>query len=131
MIWIVGSSIVRDAFNHVHNTAFHVSGVNFFWDFQPGMRISHLLNRINWMLSRHLAQSYLLVHCGGNGIGQPPLNETELLGINTLQKIQSVINCKIIGSQILPRLVYRNEISHVKLNKSRRPLNTTRANFCI
>ncbi|XP_053403945.1 uncharacterized protein LOC128558485 isoform X1 [Mercenaria mercenaria] len=128
-VWIVGSSIVRDLFYRVHTGNFQLPGVNSFWDFQPGMQMHHLSSKIYDLLASYKPPQYLVVHCGGNDIGQSPLNETELLAINTLQEIQSATNTRIIWSQILPRLVYRNEINH--FNKCRRRFNTTLAKHCI
>ncbi|XP_053384903.1 uncharacterized protein LOC123559724 [Mercenaria mercenaria] len=130
-VWIVGSSIVRDAFYRVHSGNFQLPGVDIFWDFQPGMQMHHLSSKMYELLALYKPPQYLVVHCGGNDIGQSPLNETELLAINTLQEIQSATNTRIIWSQILPRLVYRNEINHFKLNKCRRRFNTTLAKHCI
>ncbi|XP_060573700.1 uncharacterized protein LOC132731525 [Ruditapes philippinarum] len=131
-VWIIGSSIIRDAFYHTQNVNFQLPGVDIFWEFQPGMRICHLQDMIFDLLGKHIPPNYLVVHCGGNDIGQSPLNNTELLAIQTIQEIQSVdANIKIIWSQILPRLVWRNEINHTKLNKARRRFNTTLSKYCI
>lgn len=131
-VWIIGSSIIRDAFYHTQNMNFQLPGVDIFWEFRPGMRICHLQDMIFDLLGKHIPPNYLVVHCGGNDIGQSPLNITELLAIQTIQEIQSVdANIKIIWSQILPRLVWRNEINHTKLNKARRRFNTTLSKYCI
>jgi lysophospholipase L1-like esterase len=84
------------------------------------------------LLGKHIPPNYLVVHCGGNDIAQSPLKNTEPLAIQTIQEIQSVAaNIKIIWSQILPRLVWRNEINHTKLNKARRRFNTILSKYCI
>ncbi|XP_045197901.2 uncharacterized protein LOC123552358 [Mercenaria mercenaria] len=127
---IVGSSIIRDAFYHTQDKNLQLPNVSIYWDYQPGMRIHHLVEKIQNLLTRYVPPDYIVIHCGGNDIGQSPLNSIELLAIDAVQNIQSLTNARIIWSQILPRLVYRNEVNHTKLNKARRRFNTVMAGLC-
>ncbi|XP_060596125.1 uncharacterized protein LOC132750196 [Ruditapes philippinarum] len=137
-VWVIGSSIIRDAYYYSIENKGHNLGLDLkiVWDFRSGMKVQHLANTI-----QHLALKYmkypdmLIIHCGGNDIGQTPLNEAELLAIRTLNDvhqlgIQNGFYIKIVWSQILPRMFYRGERSHFKLNKARRRFNTTLQSFC-
>ena len=96
-----------------------------------GMKTVHLVGRIESLLKRYKSPSYIIIHCGGNDLGQNPVNSTQLMAMDAVRQIQSLTHAKIIWSQILPRLVYRNEINHVKLNKARRRFNTELSRFCM
>lgn len=102
-VWIIGSSIIWDAYYHVQITPMYLPGMEIYWDFQPGMRTHHLQNRVYGLLGKQSPPNYLFIHCGGNDTGQSPMNETELTAIRSLQEIPSVTNVRLIWSQILPR----------------------------
>lgn len=130
-VWVIGSSIIRDAFFHTQDRNLHLQGIDVHWEFMPGMKTCHLYSRIYHLLGKLSPPDLIVIHVGGNDIGQSPLNNTEILAISTLSEIQAMTNAKLVWSQILPRLVYRNEQNHTKLNKARRRFNTTLARYCI
>jgi hypothetical protein len=75
----------------------------------------------------------LLIHCGGNDLGQICLSYINFSLKAWLADLLHLLpGTRIIWSAILPRLHYRNEENHFKLNKGRKRINTsTMAKFCI
>jgi hypothetical protein len=71
-VWVIGSSIIRDAYYYAIENKAHNLGLDLkiVWDFRSGMKVQHLANTI-----QHLALKYmkypdmLIIHCGGNDIG--------------------------------------------------------------
>ncbi|XP_053393786.1 uncharacterized protein LOC123552865 [Mercenaria mercenaria] len=53
-VWIVGSSIIRDAFYHTQDKNLQLPNVSIYWDYQPGMRIHHLVEKIQNLLTRYV-----------------------------------------------------------------------------
>ncbi|XP_045196572.1 uncharacterized protein LOC123551591 [Mercenaria mercenaria] len=109
-VLVIGSSIIRDAFYYARENQGCNLGldVNIIWDFRPGMKVQHLAKGIQQLSLKY--QKYtdlLIIHCGGNDIGQTPLNEAELLAIRTLNDIHQLCiykNCVVANftTSLLP-----------------------------
>ena len=132
-VWIVGSSIIRDAFyrtqarpSGVHLGLDHIGG-SVLWDFQPGMKTAHIFTRFSRLLSTHPRPHIAIFHCAGNDIGQTPISQlTNQLKSVFIQMMRQYPEILFIWSGIIPRIEYRHEISHSKLEKCR-----VRINSCI
>lgn len=139
-VWLVGSSILRDAHQYAkcnstfgEHLQFNTIGVNVVWRYRPGLKIQHLYNDIQLLATEHNSvPDILFIHCGGNDLGQTSLSYINYSLKACLADLLHLLpGTRIIWSAILPRLHYRNEENHFKLNKGRKRINSTMAKFCI
>ena len=124
--------MIRDAFwrsqqraDGVHLGLQHIGG-SVLWDFQPGMRIEDISFRLNRLIATpHPLPSIIVFHCGGNNIGQTRLSfivsYLKALFDNLISQFPNIL---FVWSAILPRLKFRNEQSHNKLEKTRKRINS-------
>lgn len=98
------------------------------------MKWSDLLPKIKKLLSLEDSPDFLMIHCGGNSIGNK-FKKSCKLGhdmTNTIDCLKLLIpNTKLIWSEILPRLQYRNENSHKALDTVRIRLNNKLATYVL
>ena len=137
-IWILGSSIIKRASQHTKQrpTGQHLGldkkGYNVLWIGQPGMKWEVVEHLTNTMINCRGFPSVLLIHCGGNDI-------VENTNVELLCKIRHTISylrfmmpyTLLIWSFILPRLEWRNEESHAKIDKARRRINRGVRSFIV
>ncbi|KAJ8316547.1 hypothetical protein KUTeg_005904 [Tegillarca granosa] len=90
------------------------------------IRIKHLLTMID-------PPKFLVLHCSGNDIGSYEKSIELMHRICCTIKVlwHMLPNTKLIWSQILPRLKWRNERNHKAVNKSRVRINSYIAKFMI
>ena len=132
-MWIIGSSIIRDLFHFLLDKNLGLSQIGGYieWKFKPGLR-EHQLVKIIQDMSVKPPPYLLIIHCGGNGIGQAPLGHIQKLMKSDIEYIKSILpNTRIVFSSILPRLHYRYEMNHRKLDKAPRRLSTDLSSYCI
>ena len=133
-MWIIGSSIIRDLFHFLSDKSLGLSQIGGYidWRFKPGLREHELVKIIQDMSSVKPPPYLLIIHCGGNGIGQAPLGHIQKLMKSDIDYIKTVLpNTRTVFSSILPRLHYRYEVNHRKLNKARKRLNTELSSYCM
>lgn len=139
-IWLVGSSILRDAHQYAtYNSKFgeHLLlesvGATVAWHYRPGLKIEHLYQEIQSMAYQlNSVPDILLIHCGGNDLGNTRLGYISYFLKSCISDIYNLLpGTKIIWSAILPRLHYRNEVNHFKLDKGRKRINSAIAKYCI
>lgn len=129
-VWIVGSSIIWQAFSHARlnggsNLDFSPMEANIWWQGKGGMRWRHLLPKIRQMLRYEDPPHFLVLHCGGNDIGQIKSSELREKMEQSLDALSPLLpRTKIIWSQILPRLKWRNARDNNALNKTRVRVNS-------
>ncbi|KAJ8317540.1 hypothetical protein KUTeg_005444 [Tegillarca granosa] len=119
VVWIVGSSIISHAMTRAIKSTFkknlqlETNNLSVLWQGKPGMRWEQVFNKIKHLITFIDPPEFLLLHCGGNDIGS------------------SLKSTRLIWSQILPRLEWRNEVNHRALNKVRVRVNRKIANFVL
>lgn len=92
----------------------------------------NLIVTIQSMLENKPAPYMMIIHCGGNDLGQINLGSAQYILKSAIQEISILLPyTRIVFSQILPRLKYRDEINHIKLIKGSRRLNTALSKLCI
>ena len=137
-VWIVGSSLIRDAFVRARNSDWGTGldlqrhGVHLWWQFRGGMKWDDLCHKIIYLLKFEDAPDYLVIHCGGNDFGSTSayeLREQMRASISYLSRC--LPNTRLVWSQILPRLVWRHERSHSALERVRIRTNNFLANLVI
>lgn len=137
-IWIVGSSIIKYVFlqarqssEGVHLNLQRHNG-HIWWQGRSGLRCGQLRGFIAHLLTLEDSPDILVLHAGGNDIGQIPLADLRLLIFRTLQQLRILLPCtKFIWSQILPRIRWRNELDHAALERVRLRINSYAATLVV
>ncbi|KAK3105093.1 hypothetical protein FSP39_017153 [Pinctada imbricata] len=138
-IWIVGSSLIRNAFVRAKNSSFGANlelrslQASLFWQGKGGMKWDEVLPKVRTLLRIEDPPAYLMIHCCGNDIAGK-INSITLrheieAGLITLSRM--LPNTTLVWSQILPRLKWRDEDDHRAVNKIRRRINSKIATFVM
>ncbi|XP_062607108.1 uncharacterized protein LOC134268883, partial [Saccostrea cucullata] len=113
-VWIVGSSIIKCPFQRAslspEKSHLGLRRLNYhiLWQGKGGLIWKKLFPRIQLLLRYELSPDVLIVHCGGNDIGNVPLLDLRVMMKETIQMIQSKPPNTIMGwSHILPRSSWR------------------------
>lgn len=109
----------------------HING-SILWDFQPGMKLDHFFSRLHNLILTKPLPHMVIIHCGGNDIGQNSLSYI----VNYLKYLMKELfttypNILFIWSGIIPRIAFRNEFNHSKLEKARKRINSSIGGFFI
>ncbi|XP_053399709.1 uncharacterized protein LOC128557091 [Mercenaria mercenaria] len=112
-VWIVGSSMVRDAFYHATDKNLGLSQIGGVveWKFKPGLREHQLFPLIQEMSTDKPLPYLIVIHCGGNGLGQAPLGHIQL---QLKQSVESILRILPSTRIVCPQL-YRGYITETKL----------------
>ncbi|XP_063398274.1 uncharacterized protein LOC134683112 [Mytilus trossulus] len=131
-VWIVGSSIVKNAFVESRqrpggtNLALNRLGVNIWWQGTGGLTLSKMKNRIRLMLRLEDPPSYIIVHIGGNDIGNIKLGYLHFQLVKFMSWLSNKLpETTLIWSQVLPRLLWRYSTNGNCMEKCRRRLNSS------
>ncbi|CAG2198938.1 unnamed protein product [Mytilus edulis] len=137
-VWIVGSSLIRNAFVHARsrtggvNLGLHRIGVKIWWQGYGGMGIKDLESTIKRLMKYEKAPKYLVLHIAGNDLGKTKLGFLRNEIKTTLEKVQSYLpNSSIVWSQILPRTNWRHSISQDSMMACRIRINSAIASFVL
>ena len=98
------------------------------------MKWNEVGRKVQYLLNFEEAPDLLIIHCGGNDIGDPAGSNCELRHkmFKTIQFLRNLLpSTRIIWSQILPRLKWRDEICHEALEKARIRTNSFIATIII
>jgi lysophospholipase L1-like esterase len=113
-IWIVGSSIIKWAFQRACNSAekthlgLQRKNYHILWQGKGGLTWDKLFPRIQLLLRYEPSPNILIIHCGGNDIGNVPLLDLRMKMKETFHRIQTKLPQTILGwSHILPRYTWR------------------------
>ncbi|CAG2230792.1 unnamed protein product [Mytilus edulis] len=93
-VWIVGSSLIRNAFVHARsrtggvNLGLHRIGVKIWWQGYGGMGIKDLESTIKRLMKYEKAPKYLVLHIAGNDLGKTKLGFLRNEIKTTLEKSQ-------------------------------------------
>ncbi|XP_052684344.1 uncharacterized protein LOC128164503 isoform X2 [Crassostrea angulata] len=137
LVWIIGSSIIHWAQKYAETTNQLNLGLNHFtinWNGRRGMVWEYLYTTVSSMLIPNKQPTILIIHCGGNNIGDP---QNTLKGIQkfmklTLSQIADLLpNTLIVWSHILPRSNWRQSLSTIEGENSRRRINSAIATFVL
>nr|XP_034311277.1 uncharacterized protein LOC117680502 [Crassostrea gigas] len=136
-VWIIGSSIIHWAQKYSETTNQLNLGLNHFtinWNGRRGMVWEYLYTTVSSMLIANKQPTILIIHCGGNNIGDP---QNTLKGIQkfmklTLSQMADLLpNTLIVWSHILPRSNWRQSLSTIEGENSRRRINSAIATFVL
>ena len=106
--------------------------VSIWWQGQGGLRWCQLLPRLRHFLTLEHVPQMLIIHCGGNDIGVVNSCELRHNMKSTMRSIEAMLpNTKLVWSQILPRRVWRGELNHASLEKTRQRINSFMSSFLV
>lgn len=113
-VWIVGSSLVKNAFVEARkrpggvNLSLQRLGVNIWWQGRSGLNIRKLQDHIKVMLRYEDPPNKLIIHIGGNDIGNVRVGYVQYqLKELCVWLSQLMPETAFIWSNILPRLQWR------------------------
>lgn len=107
-------------------------GVRLWWLGKSGMRLKDLLNRIKLMLRYEEPPNYLVIHIGGNDLGEIKtgvLRNRLKHYVNNIKEL--LLNTTLVWSQILPRLTWRYSANIDAMDRSRQRINSSLASYII
>ena len=112
------------------NLGFSKQLVNLWWQGKGGLTLREVVPRLRLLLQYEAAPNYLVLHVGGNDIGQYPFKIVRQRLLTVLVEIQTLLpDTILVWSMILPRLLWRNELSNKALEKCRIRLNSMAVNL--
>lgn len=131
LVWIIGSSIVRNAFVHARQSSVGVSlglsrvGLQLLWQGYGGMTTCDVMvkirNLISWKFSWLFSPPYRRKLFGHVKVGFLR-NRIK----NIIRKIRALLpNTRIIWSEILPRNQWRYSQNHDAMNRARKRINSS------
>ena len=96
------------------------------------MKWNDLYRRIEYLLTIEDSPDILVIHCGANDIGYRVSCVFGHDMIRTVDRLRILLpKCKLVWSQILPRLKYRNEKIHKSLEKTRIRMNSMISTYIL
>ncbi|XP_062597917.1 uncharacterized protein LOC134259341 [Saccostrea cucullata] len=136
-IWIIGSSIIHWAHIYAKNSNQENLGQessNILWHGIRGMVWEQLYPTIEFLLARNKKPKIIIIHCGGNNIGQAhnTLRGLQKYCKSTLANIANLLpQTFIIWSHILPRNNWINCLANTEGQNCRRRINSACATFVL
>lgn len=137
-IWIIGSSIIKRAWLHARirpggtNLGLERIGVNIFWQGYGGMKLWQVKRKVRTLLRFEDAPSYLMIHCGGNDIGEFSVLQTRKSAKTVINFLKNTLpNTKIIWSHVLPRQNWLHSQNAHAMERCRTRLNGHAASECL
>lgn len=138
LIWIIGSSIIKRAFCYARSCGENGSQlgmaglVEIFWQGRSGLVWNKCIPLIRHLLTVQESPDLLVIHCGGNDIGQKTTAALLHLIKQDFLKLSVILpQATMVWSQILPRLHWRGEQNHKALERSRKRVNNGIASFIL
>lgn len=136
-IWIVGSSIIHWAQKYAAdnmNQNLRLFSHELVWKGVRGMVWDQIYPTIKSLLQKYKSPAFLILHCGGNDIGNP---YSTLLGTQKYMKYivvklhELLPKTVIVWSHILPRRNWIHSLSNSEGEKCRRRINSSLATFVL
>ena len=130
LIWVIGSSLVANAAQHVvqrpsgKNLGFEKWGIQVIWVGMPGMSWYSMVSLVHAMVNAFGVPRALLLHVGANDIGAWSTKELIYHMKFALFIIKRMIpGCALIYSCMLPRTLWRYSANYNAMERSRKRVN--------
>lgn len=139
-VWIVGSSLVKNAFHAAKrrpggsNLGLARIGVSIWWDGVSGMSVLELENKLKDMMNYENPPKLLVIHLAGNDIGHHKVGNLRIEVKDLLNWVNTYLpNTTMVWSQILPRDFWRYNTAdnNEAMDKCRYRINNFASNFVI
>ena len=132
LIWIIGSSIVRNAFVHARKSSVGINlglsrvGLQLLWQGYGGMTTCDVMSKVRNLKRVENLPGYIVLHVGGNGLGYVKVGFLRNRIKNIIRKFRALLpNTRIIWSEILPRNQWRHSKNHAAMNRARKRINSS------
>ena len=132
LIWIIGSSIVRNAFVHARKNSVGINlglsrvGLQLLWQGYGGMTTCDVMSKFRNLMRVENPPDYIVLHVGGNGLGYVKVGFLRNRIKNIIRKFRALLpNTRIIWSEILPRNQWRYSKNHAAMNRARKRINSS------
>ena len=132
LIWIIGSSIVRNAFVHTRKSSVGINlglsrvGLQLSWQGYGGMTTCDVMSKVRNLKRVENLPGYIVLHVGGNGLGYVKVGFLCNRIKNIIRKFRALLpNTRIIWSEILPRNQWRYSKNHAGMNRARKRINSS------
>lgn len=106
-------------------------GIKIWWQGYAGLKFTDLKKKVMYLTRLEEAPDFLVIHCGGNDLGDPDWPLAELIE-HMSESITSLADLlpktKLVWSQILPRKSYRYSSDLEAMERNRKRFN--RATAC-
>ncbi|XP_052790158.1 uncharacterized protein LOC128224375 [Mya arenaria] len=128
-VWVVGSSIVRNAFMHawMSDPNLKMESCKLWWQGYGGLGIKEMERKINLLKRVNMCQppAMIIMHCGGNDIGRIKISEFIKHFKMLVDNIGNILpGTIVVFSQILPRLTWRYSKNNIAMYNAKRRLNS-------
>lgn len=129
-IWIIGSSIVTRASEHAHirpigdSLGLEKIGCELVWIGMSGMKWQNLVSLVQSILNWRSIPFSVIIHCGGNDIGDTPCGELLYHMKFTIAILSKMLpDTALVWSNILPRYKWRFSNNTGAMETTRRRIN--------
>lgn len=133
---MVGSSIIKNAFLEARQSPGGVNlglerlGVSIWWQGRGGLVLNRVRSHIRTMLNLEDLPHIIIVHVGGNDIGQTQVGILRNQLKNLFSWLADLIpGALLVWSQILPRRTWRYSDNNDALDKARCRINSSVGSF--
>ena len=137
-VWLVGSSILK----HAQLEAFLRPGglhlnlkrlnISLWWQGYSGLKLSQVEQKLKTLAKVGPAPNVILIHCGGNDLGETSIRKLRLVCMKLFQFIQTNFpHSKVIWSCILPRIQWRYSQNSRAMESQRKRLNSCASRLAL
>lgn len=133
-VWIVGSSIVRNAGIAAlsrpggQGLGLQTKGIDIWWQGYGGLWFVDLACKLRWLAQFENPPNFIVIHCGANDIGQVKTQKLLDRVRWDLRLLASVFpNTKLVWSFLLPRVAWRYSKNVRAMEQSRNRVNRAAA----
>uniref|UniRef100_A0A8W8KXW4 SGNH hydrolase-type esterase domain-containing protein n=1 Tax=Magallana gigas TaxID=29159 RepID=A0A8W8KXW4_MAGGI len=133
-VWIVGSSIVRNAGIAAlsrpggQGLGLQTKGIDIWWQGYGGLRFVDLACKLRWLAQFENPPNLIVIHCGANDIGQVKTQKLLDRVRWDLRLLASIFpNTKLVWSFLLPRVAWRYSKNVRVMEQTRNRVNRAAA----
>lgn len=113
-VWIVGSSIIKHAAIEARvrpggtSLGLKSRGIELWWQGYGGLKFVDVAKKLRYLATLQDSPQFIVMHCGGNDLGQIPLSKLLYRVKWDIRLMASVFpDCQLVWSFILPRITWR------------------------
>ncbi|XP_052720177.1 uncharacterized protein LOC128191871 [Crassostrea angulata] len=113
-VWIVGSSIIKHAAIEARvrpggtSLGLKSMGIELWWQGYGGLKFVDVAKKLRYLATLQDSPQFIVMHCGGNDLGQIPLSKLLYRVKWDIRLMASVFpDCQLVWSFILPRITWR------------------------
>lgn len=136
--WLVGSSIIKNAFIEAKKSPQGVDlglgrlGISLWWQGRSGLTLNKIKGYIGTLIKLEDPPNFILLHVGGNDLGNIKLADLRSNLKDFILWLKNVMpDAILIWSQILPRTSWRYSNNLAAMDRTRQRLNNFVSTFVL